>query len=226
VSPLQQQWLALSMRIDNLQFRERLLVFGAAVTVLLTALYVGLIEPSLKQQQLVRATTDGLAAELATLREQLAAAERASQSDQDSEAARTAAAITATEKEIEILQSRMLGPGEVTRLLKALLAEQALTLLALSTDAAQPALPPAPDAPADPNLAPGTAPPVEPFFKHRITLRAAGSYDSVTAYLARLEQMPWTLRWESVRIDATQHPRLELTVKLDSISREPAWSQL
>lgn len=222
MSPLQQQWQALSMRIDNLQFRERLLVFGAAATVLLAVLYTGLIEPSLKQQQLIRSTTDGLAAELAPLQEQLAAAERASQTDQDSEAARTAAAITAVEQEIETLQSRMLGPGEVSRLLKALLAEQDLSLLALSTDAAQPALPPAADAPTDPN----TAPAVEPFYKHGITLRAAGSYENITAYLARLEQMPWTIRWESVRIDATHHPRLELTLKLDSISREATWSQL
>lgn len=223
MSPLQQRLQALSIRIDNLAFRERLLVFVATATVLISALYVALIEPLLQQQQLMRATAGDLEAEIAPLREQLAQAERAAQSDQDSETVNTAEAIAAVERDIEMLQSRMIGPGEATQLLRTLLVQQPrLSLLELSTAAPQPALPAAETDPTEPS----TAPAVEPFHKHGITLRAAGSYADLTAYLQQLEQMPWTVRWESVRMDATHHPRIELTLKLDSISREPAWSQL
>ncbi len=217
------------MRIDNLTFRERLLVFGAVATVLLAVLYVGLIEPSLKQQELMRQTVSELNAELDPLREQLAQAENANQAGQDSEMAQTADAIAAVEKDIEALQRRMLGPGEATALLRALLAQQTqLTLLELSTDAAKPAVP----TPADPLTEPSeqveasAKPSAEPFFKHGITLRAAGSYADLTAYLGQLERIAWTVRWESVRLDATHHPRIELTLKLDSISRKPEWSEL
>lgn len=214
------------MRIDNLTFRERLLVFGAVATVLLAVLYVGLIEPSLKQQELMRQTVSELNAELDPLREQLAQAENANQAGQDSEMAQTADAIAAVEKDIEALQRRMLGPGEATALLRALLAQQAqLTLLELFTDAAKPAVPAPLTDPAGP--AGPTAPPhAETFFKHGITLRVAGSYADLTAYLGQLERVAWTVRWESVRLDATHHPRIELTLKLDSISRTPEWSEL
>lgn len=223
MSPLQQQWQALSIRIDNLTFRERLLVFGAVATVLLAVLYVGLIEPSLKQHQLMRQTISELNAELGPLREQLTQAEDASQAGQDSEMAQTAEAIAAVEQDIETLRRSMRGPGEATRLLRALLAEQAqLTLLELSTDAAKPAVP----APLTEPAEPADLPRAEPFFKHGMTLRVAGSYAGLTAYLGQLERIALAVRWESIRMDATRHPRIELTLKFDSISRKPEWSQL
>ena len=53
-----------------------------------------------------------------------------------------------------------------------------------------------------------------------------GNYADLTAYLTRLESAPWTVQWESVRIDARQHPWLEMTLKLNTLSREPTWSHL
>jgi MSHA biogenesis protein MshJ len=211
------------MRIDALTFRERLLLFLAAAAVLLAGLYVGLIEPSLKQQALARVTIETLTDELAGLHQQVAEAERASAADEAGDVTQTAAAIAAIEKDIEALQSRMMGPGEATRLLRALLAQRPqLTLLALTTEPPQPALP-APETDPAPQAA---APAAEPFFRHGITLRATGGYTDLAAYVEQLERLPWTVRWDSVRLDASQHPRIELTLKLDCISREPAWSQL
>jgi len=222
MNPLQERWQALSMRVDNLTLRERLLVFVAVGAVVLAALYLGLIEPSMRSQTVMRLTTEALDAELAPLREQLAIAERAAQSDQDTELTRLAADISALEQEVQTLQGRMVTPAQASAQLRLLLTQQpSLALLELSAVAAPPAPATAPD-PASPPQAKLSA----PFYEHGITLRIAGNYADLTRYVGQLEQMPWAVRWEAVRIDATNHPALELTLKLVTLSREPTWSQL
>ncbi len=220
MNALKQRWQALSMRIDGLSFRERLLVLVGAAGVTLSLLFVGLIEPVQKQQQLMLQTASGLQLEIAPLREQLAEAERINQDGQDSVLARLRETATTLEQAIKARESGLVAPARLVAILKALLAEHpGLELLEVDTAPGQAAL-------VGPEDAGETLPPEESFYKHGITLRVRGNYADLTAYLTRLESAPWTVQWESVRIDARQHPWLELTLKLNTLSREPTWSRL
>ena len=73
---------------------------------------------------------------------------------------------------------------------------------------------------------PASLPPAQTFYKHGVTIRLQGSYAELTRYVERLEALPWTMQWESVRLDAHAHPQIELTLKLNTLSREPTWARL
>jgi MSHA biogenesis protein MshJ len=220
VNALRLRWQALSMRIDGRSFRERLLLLIGAAAVTLSLLFVGLIEPEQKQQQLMLLTTSSLQAEIWPLREQLAEAQRLNQDGQDAELARLRATAAALQAAIDARESGLVAPARLIATLKTLLAAQpGLELLEVATAPAQAALP-------TPDEQQEATPPAPTFYKHGITLRVRGSYADLTAYLTRLESEPWTVQWESMRIDATRHPRLELTLKLNTLSREPTWAGL
>ena len=220
MNALRLRWQALAMRIDRLSFRERLLLPAGAAAVTLSLPFIGLIEPVQKQQQSMLLTMSGLQEEIWPLREQLAEAQRLNQDGQDAELARLRATATTLQAAIDARESGMVAPTRLVAILKMLLAEQpGLELLEVATASAQAALP----RPDDQQEA---LPAEESFYKHGITLRVRGSYADLTAYLTRLEGEPWTVQWESLRVDATAHPRLELTLKLNTLSREPTWAHL
>lgn len=226
---LKQRWQVWSMRIDALSFRERILVFLAVAGIALSLMFVGLIEPALKQQEQMLLSTSDLQQQVFTLREQLASSEQQNQSGINSELGRLRAEALALEQQAKAREDGLIAPTRMITALKTLLAEQSgLTLVALETEPGQPALPtPASDAEA------AQTPPAEPpapsaklLYKHGVTVRLQGSYAQLADYVARLESLPWTVQWESVKLDAHQHPRLELTLKLYTLSREQTWARL
>ncbi|MFZ5491308.1 MAG: hypothetical protein ACOY6E_02245 [Pseudomonadota bacterium] len=214
------RWQQLVTRVDSLSLRERLLMLAAAAVVTLSLLFMVLIEPIQKRQQLMVLTTSGLQAEIGPLREQIAAAARLGQDGPGSELARLRDTATALQAEIDQREEGMVGPARLITTIRTLLTEQpGLELLEVATTPAQAALP-------IPDEQQQATPQTQTFYKYGITLRVRGRYADLTAYLTRLERESWTVRWESVRIDATQHPRLDLTLKLDTLSREPTWAPL
>lgn len=221
MNALQQRWQFWAMRIDALSFRERILVFVAAAGVAFSLMFIGLIEPALKQQEISVQTTAALQQEVSGLRERLAASEQSGKADKDLELQRLREAATQIEQTIKQRESGLIPPEQMFAVMKSMLAAQpGLTLLSVDTSPAQPAVPP-PDDPQKPAAAPEKT-----FYKHGMTLRVSGGYAGLTDYLARLERMPWTVQWESVQIDASRHPNLVLTFKLNTLSRETTWARL
>lgn len=222
---LKQTWKTWSMRIDALSFRERILVFLAVAGVALSLMFVGLIEPALKRQEQMLLSGAELQNEMFTLREQQASLDPLNQNGANSELGRLRAQVKAIEQQVKARESGLISPEKMIAALKTLMAEQSgLTLLALETEPGKPVL----EAPAA-NAAgetPTPIPPAEVFYKHGVTMRLQGSYAELTQYVGRLESLPWTLQWESVRLDAHAYPRIELTLKLNTVSREPTWARL
>lgn len=226
---LKQRWQAWSMRLDTLSFRERILVFLAVAGVALSLVFVGLIEPALKQQEQMLASATGLQQEIFTLREQLAQSEQLNQSGLNTELGRLRAEAATLEQQVKARESGLIPPDKMIAAIKTLLtAQPGLTLVSLETEPPRPALGEATsDAGGTPDQASSPpAPATEPLFKHGVTVRVQGSYAQLTDYVARLETLPWTVQFESVRLDARHHPRLELTLKLNTLSREPTWARL
>ncbi len=224
MNALKQRWQVWALRIDALSFRERVLVFLAVAGVALSLMFVGLIEPALKRQEQMLQIASGLQQEIFGLREQLDSRERLSQDGHDGELTRLRDEAAAIERDVKARERGLIPPDRMVAALKALLAEQpGLTLLSLETDPVRPALASSTDAAAE---AAAPTPAGETFYKHGVTLRVAGGYANLTDYLAHLERMPWTVQWESVQVDASRHPHLELTLKLNTLSREPTWARL
>lgn len=225
---LKQRWQVWSIRFDALSFRERILVFFAMAGIALSLMFVGLIEPELKRQERMLESSLALQQEISGLREQWAAIERESRTGIDSEAGRLRAEADALTQQIKAREARMVAPAKMVAMLRALVAAQpGLTLTALVAEPGQPASPAEETAGESQtqSVQPSSTPP-PPLYAHGVTVQVQGSYALLADYVSRLEHLPWTVRWHSVRIDASRHPRLELTLKLSTLSREPEWAWL
>jgi MSHA biogenesis protein MshJ len=222
---LKQTWKTWSMRIDAMSFRERILVFMAVAGVALSLMFVGLIEPALKRQEQMLLSSAELQNEMFALREQQANLDPLNQNGANSELGRLRAQIKTIEQQVKARESGLISPDKMIAALKTLMAEQSgLTLVSFETEPGKPVLE-APEA----NAAGETPPPIPPaevFYKHGVTMRLQGSYAELTRYVARLEGLPWTMQWESVRLNAQAYPRIELTLKLNTLSRESTWARL
>lgn len=216
---LAEHWRIWAVRLDALSFRERVLVFLAVAGAAMSLLFVGLTEPALKQQSLMLQTISDVQQEIFALREQLDHAD--GQGGHDPELQRLEAQAAAIEQTVKARERGLVEPVRMIATLKSLLAgTSGLKLLALETGATRPALA------ADGSGGETPPPAADSFYQHGITLRIEGGYADLTDYLARLEKLPWTVQWEAVRIDASRHPRLELTLKIHTLSREPMWARL
>lgn len=231
---LKQTWQAWSMRVDALSFRERILAFLAVAGVALSLMFVGLIEPALKRQEQMLASASELQQEVTTLRKQLASNTELNQNEMGGELGQLRAQFDALNQQMKVRENSLIAPGRMIAALKSLLATQSgLTLIALETEPGQPALT-EPEAGAEAGQVPSgeqpaaemPLPPARLFYKHGVTVRVQGSYVHLTDYVARLENQPWAVQWESIRLDAHQHPQLEMTLKLNTLSLEPTWARL
>jgi MSHA biogenesis protein MshJ len=88
------------------------------------------------------------------------------------------------------------------------------------------------ETPAEPESQPAAAPGDNPapfagnLYRHGLELRVSGSYADLGAYVAALERLRPRLLWSGLELDATRHPKVELKLKLYTLSLEKAWLAL
>lgn len=120
------------------------------------------------------------------------------------------------------LQKQLVPPDQVSRLLEGVLGrERGLALVSLrklpvqryqTNGAAKAADAKAPAAESGRGI-----------YQHSFEIRVEGSYAELHAYLKRLEALPWQLFWGKAELDASDHPRLHLTLTLHTLSLDKAW---
>lgn len=60
-------------------------------------------------------------------------------------------------------------------------------------------------------------------FKHGVELTLRGSYFDMLEYLAQIEGLPWQMYWGSLRLEAKDYRRQELTLTLFTLSLDKVW---
>jgi hypothetical protein len=73
-----------------------------------------------------------------------------------------------------------------------------------------------------------SAPPAAPAAPRRlyrlpIVFKVSGSYDELQRLLTQLEQDAQALHWNSVVLDGSQWPAIQLTLKAHVLSLDPRW---
>lgn len=213
-------WQGWSARFAALQRREKLVVCGAVVFVVLFGAYALWIEPA----GLEKTRLENLIAQHGAEQAQLAArrAELAAQVADPDAANRSALAelerrMAVAEEEIRGFDRLLMPPSQAPALLQALLARhRGLTLVSLATLAPQPlvTLPgdaAAPAAPAAGNL-----------YKHGVEIRISGRYHDLLAYVAELESGQQKLIWGAMSL-SSNYPLSELHLTVYTLSLESTW---
>ena len=226
---MKEQWRKYAARIDALSLRERVMVFAAALAVVVFLGSALFIDPAsarkrILQEQIARQATEmqGLQVQIAELEKKRADPDAANVARRDN----LRNEITAIDDSLKEMRTSLVPAQNMKGLLQDMLARSPrLQLIALRT------LPVAPlvdkPAAADKNgAAPGAGVPAASgggVYKHGIQITIQGSYADIHDYLSRLEKLDWHMFWARANLNTDDYPRLTLTVTVYTLSLDKAW---
>jgi MSHA biogenesis protein MshJ len=234
---MKQQWEKFALRIDALSLRERVIVFAAAVMILILLVNSFLLDPQYVRQTALSQQIRQQQSQIADIQNQIQQTVKARELDPDQperarlrllneEAGRMNAALTD-------LQKRLVPPNRMADLLEDVLKRNnKLLLVSLKTlpvtslnDIAQ-------DAKTDKGASTQAAPTAEELsgvrtvYKHTVELTVQGSYMDMLAYMRELEALPWELFWGSAQLKVDEYPKATLTLTLFTLSLDKKWLDL
>ena len=224
------QWHALSARFDALSTRERVIVLGAVVigvALLIDAFAIRPLEVRKKrlEQQIVETRQNVKLAE-AALRAQAGMADPDAVKRSYRDALRKQ--LAEIDQSMQGLQRGLVPPEKMAKLLEEMLGRsRGLQLVSLRT------------LPVQRFETPGTAPaaklgekgakpapdrePERVVYQHSVEITLQGSYTDLLEYLAQLEKLSWQMFWGRIVVSAEQHPRLRVTLTVQTLSLNKAW---
>jgi MSHA biogenesis protein MshJ len=205
------QLTALGTRIDAFSLRERGILLAVALLVLYAISNQLFIAPTLQQLQQQRVEITDLQTKLTALQ---ARAGLLGQNNQDPLAQRNAriteleTQLAAQDAQFEAQLGRLVRPQQAAPLLRDVLAQApGLRLLNLDSTPGEPLLP---DSTRTARIV-----------RYDLELRVEGGYLAALDYLQRLEQLPWTLFWESVSLKVGEYPRNEIQLTVYTLGQQP-----
>lgn len=218
-------------RYNKLNERERLMVFLAGIAVIAGIGFMLVVDGALARQKVLKESVTRQQLELAQLQSQNADLKRSLGQDPDAAARarieQLRTELTSFESELRGVQQGLVAPERMVRLLEGMLAgDSRVRLVSLKTLPVTSLVGPAaaPEAGAGP--APAAAAAAEEkklVYKHGIELTVEGGYVDLVEYQARLEKLPWRMFWARSRLDASDYPRVRLTLTLFTLSLDKAW---
>jgi len=226
---MMERWRQLSARFDALMVRERVLVFAAAIlgtALIYDALAIRPLEARKKrlEQQVAEARQDIKLAE-GLLKAQDATADPAAVKRSYRDALRKQ--LAEIDENMQGLQRGLVPPEKMAKLLEEMLARsRGLHLVGLRTLPVQrfeaPESTPAPR-PGGKGAKPAPQGPDRTVYQHSVEITLQGSYPDLLEYLAQLEKLPWQMFWGRIRVNTDEHPRLRVTLTVQTLSLNKAW---
>jgi len=228
---VKQTWARAAAKLDAMSARERALVFAAGTAVMLFVLWLVILKPAGDRNRELAAQAASQKDTIAALETQKRELQARTAANPDAELLRQIEEVdrqlASVDASISAMQSGLIQPDRMTALVKGVIGQAPrLQLVAMRT------LPPTPLVEA--NKEAGAAKPGEKqqsdaerqeagIFKHGIEITLEGRYLDLLAYAAQLERMPTRVMWNRTRIDATEYPRVTMTLTLYTLSLERTW---
>jgi len=217
-------WQKLNSRFEALALRERVLVLAAAV--LCTALVYDTlaIRPLELRQKRVEH-------EIASARQQIRIADTIMSAQQpvvDTGAMKRSYRDALRDQLAEIdskmqgLQRGLVPPERMAKLLEEVLARsRGLQLVSMRTLPTRQFDAPVKKGDKHAKSAPGR--PERTLYQHGVELTLQGSFVDLHQFLSQLEKLPWQMFWGRLTVDAAEHPRLRVTLDVQTLSLNKAW---
>jgi MSHA biogenesis protein MshJ len=222
---MKEQWRVLSARFDALVPRERVIVFlGAIVSVALVYDFVALQPLEMRKkrlgQQIVEARQNVKLAETVLKTQEIAPDPDAVKRSYRDALRKQLAEI---DQSMQGLQRGLVPPEKMAKLLEEMLTRsRGLQLVSLRTLPVQRFETPG-AAPAAKGAKPAPKDPERTVYQHSVEITLQGSYPDVLEYLAQLEKLSWQMFWGRISVRAEQHPKLRVTLTVQTLSLNKAW---
>jgi MSHA biogenesis protein MshJ len=224
------QWRKLAARFDAMQQRERVLVLLAAVVgtaLVYDALVLQPLEARKKRlTQQVAESRQNIRTADATLKAQESIADPQAVKRSYRDALRKQ--LTEIDQNMQGLQRGLVPPERMALLMEDMLKRsRGLQIVSLRTLPVQrfetPGAAPAARA-ADKGAKPAV--PQDPervIYQHSFEITLLGTYADLHEYLAQLEKLPWRMFWGRINVSSESHPRLRVTMTVQTLSLNKAW---
>lgn len=227
---MNQQWQMLEKKVDSMSLRERLLTFAAIAAVLVALTKTFLLDPLLVEQKKLSAKMQQQQEKMKTVQAQMDASSQARRDVKNSplhsriEQARQQ--LADGDIYLEGLRERLEAPEKMAALLEQVLNQNGrLRLMDIHTLPVAP-LTMAKAGGAGAAAASGVAAPDGQVFKHGVQLTVRGNYLDLMQYLADLEHLPSQMFWGKAEMTVEQHPEVELTLTLYTLSQDKTWLKI
>ena len=200
-------------RIDAMSLRERATVLLTSGLILGYVLYLLLIQPTWIRLQQSQVELENLQTRLTALEvrsRDLGSGRTSPEQERLARIDRLEQALAAREARLQARLGRVLAPRQAAQLLQSILAQtRGLRLHQLHS---QPGSALFNELQAEP---PGT-PTVG---RYNLTLEMEGGYDATRRFLEQVEQLPWTLFWDSLEYEVKEHPNAMIKLNLYTLGK-------
>ncbi len=227
-------WRQYAERLDALSLRERVMVFAAAMAVLVALVHTLFIDAEVAREKRLSSSIAQKQSEMKALQDQIGKVVGARAQDPDravrERLALLKAQLSGLEEKIAAEERRFTAPSQMRKVIGELVARnRGVRLLELKTlpattiaesREAGPAGKPAPAATPAAKPAPASE---RLIYRHGVDLTVSGPYLDLLAYLRDLEQLPTQLYWGALDLDASAYPKLTMKLTVYTLSLDRAW---
>ena len=213
---------ALIDRIDQMNLRERGLIFAAVALIVVTLINSLFLDPLLAQQKQLSGQVVQQQEQMKAIRAQIEALAQAKNTDPNAANRAKLAQVKQQLAEVETFlqgkQDSLIPPDKISSLLEQILQHNRhLQLLSLQTLPVTALLEEA--KPAEGAKAAGD----KLVYKHGVEITVRGGYLDLMNYLAELEKLPWQMFWGKASLSVEAYPAATLTLTLYTLSLDKTW---
>ncbi|MFP5340857.1 MAG: agglutinin biogenesis protein [Gammaproteobacteria bacterium] len=224
---MKQAWQRYSEKFDALSVRERMMVFVAAIAVVCFVGYEAVLSGNLARGSRLSAQIALHEAEAIQTRTRIQALTIALAQDPNQELRAQIAALRSRveqhDAEVRGVYKGLVTPDRMAAVLEDMLTRsRRVQLLALRTLPVETLVERSADQ-AEGDAAPALASSGRQVFKHGVRITLEGGYLDLLDYSARLEKLPWQMFWAHAGMDASDYPRVRMTITLYTLSLDKAW---
>ena len=214
VSQLLTMFKPLLATVDNLNLRERLLVFVSGLMLLGSAWYLGLMQPLDQQAERNRSEIASLQdrIELYNQNVEVQALQISSTGTGDREKlARIQGRLDEINERLGGYVAELIDPAQMSRVLQGLLKKQSKLRLIRVRNLSPEALSASTDALTT------------TFYRHGLEIEFEGSYLACLEYLQEIEELPWRFYWQLLDIEVLEYPRNRIRLEVSTLSPDVEW---
>jgi len=228
---INQYWVRMRDKIDDLSLRERALIFAATAFILVSLVNALLLDPPLAQQKILSGQIVQQQEKMKEIQAQLEALMQAKRSDENSPIRQHLQHIKQELSEsgiyIKGLHDRLVPAEKIPDLLEQVLKRGgSLQLVNLKTLPLTPLMEKDADKKDTGGAYAAPAAAAEggrQIFKHGVQITVRGSYLDMLNYLVALEHFPSQMLWGMAQMKVVQYPVAELTLTVYTLSLDKTW---
>jgi MSHA biogenesis protein MshJ len=220
---MKQLWEKISLKVDAMSKRERVMVFAALAVLVIALINALLLEPIFARYKLMTGQLVQQQEKIAAVQLQIAAAQQEN-TPQRIQLNRIRQDLAEGDAYLQSSRDRLVLPERMADHLRQLLNRNIrLQLVGLQTLPATPLL----EQPTEKSAEQGKVAPSgvqdKQVFKHGVQLTLRGNYLDLLQYVSALEKLPQQMFWARAQMNVAKYPTAELTLTLYTLSLDRTW---